>query len=391
MATCNECGKELTPGSAFCTYCGAPVSQEHVPAPSAHIETPVYTAPSIPPEYSAPPPPLAYTAPPIPSFEGSASDQIPERPAPMRINFINSFLSLVILGSLLMLALSIGAGASPFFLNINNLNAIFMQFYFCGMVAMAAVLSSRAMGPDLSIGQLAAFSGTIAALISNSGGSLLFGILFAVALCVVVGLLNGVLIAYAHIPAIVTTLLMGVIVRAVAWLLSAGLMLPLSNQSIVALGQPLGSFGLLAVAVAIAFLLILLTPLGMPTYKRKKKAALINVLAYMGSSLIAALAGIALLARLSCANPSIGSVYEPLILLVYGCAMGSRAMDNRFAPAFYSLLPALLYAVLTTVLAIMNVAFYAQVLVTGVLALVFILIAFLVRPELRDKLPALKK
>ncbi len=401
MANCSQCGKELMPGSSFCTYCGAALPQEPVSTAADHSFAPNSPSPApgpnntqpyamnMSPAYTPPPPPLAYNVPPIPSADCPAYVSAPERPKSMRTTFLNSFLSLVILGSLLIIAFNAGIFGNRLFVNPRNIEFIFQQFCFLGVIAMAAVLSTRAKGPDLSIGSLIVLSGSIAVIVSRSGGSILPAILTAVLICAVIGLVNGVLIVYAGMPAILTTLVVGVVIRSVSNLLIGGNPIALNNRDIQSIWQPAGLFIMLILAMIIAVLMIILTPLGTPTYKRDKKQPLIHMFAYMGSGLIAGLAGILLLARLNAVVPGVQG-YEPLILLVYGCVMGSRAFDNRFAPGFYALLPALFYAVADNVFNVLQVSFYVQSTILGIIAIGFILTAFLVRPELREKLPSLK-
>jgi ribose/xylose/arabinose/galactoside ABC-type transport system permease subunit len=210
--------------------------------------------------------------------------------------------------------------------------------------------------------------------------------LIAVAVCAVIGLINGVLINYANIPSLVVTLLTGFIVRYTCMLVTDAQNLMLTEKSILWLGQPLGAFLLLSIALVIAFFTILPSKLGTPLYRRDKRHPVSYMFAYAISGVIAGLAGIFVLARISAAGPSFGSGYEPFILLVYGCAAGSRALDNRIAPALYALAPALLYALVSNILILFGFSPLTQSIILGGLALVFILVAYLVRPELRGKI-----
>ena len=111
----------------------------------------------------------------------------------------------------------------------------------------------------------------------------------------------------------------------------------------------------------------------------------------MISGLIAALAGILLFYRIRGVSASYGNGYELFILLVYGCVAGSRVFDNRIAPALYAFAPVLLYVTLTYTMGFLNVNSFIQSMVYCVLVLVFLLVAYLVRPELRKKLSDLKR
>jgi ribose/xylose/arabinose/galactoside ABC-type transport system permease subunit len=336
-------------------------------APTAYGPPPDYT---IPPAYGAPP---TYAVPPV-------------RSSPENITFVNSFLGIAVLGALLIISLVSGVLTTPYFFTANNLNNVFKQFCLMGAIALAAAVSVRAKGPDLSIGSVMALSSIIIALNFQDSGSAVPGILLSLFVCAVIGTANGAIITYLRAPALIVTLLTGLMVRGICYLatgatvIQAGDSLRFIAQSVVA-GIPVGALVFLIVTFVIAFLTIMLSKLGVPTYKREKKSELSHMFAYTVSALIASLAGLFVLSWFAIAQPALGTGYEPFILLVFACIAGSRALDNHFAPALFALAPALFYTVLNNVLNLLQVNAMAQPIFAGVIALIFVVISYMTRPK----------
>ena len=69
----------------------------------------------------------------------------------------------------------------------------------------------------------------------------------------------------------------------------------------------------------------------------------------------------------------------------------SRVFDNRIAPALYAFAPALLYVTFAYTMSLLSIDAFIQSMVYCVLVLVFLLVAYLVRPELRRNFPAPKQ
>jgi ribose/xylose/arabinose/galactoside ABC-type transport system permease subunit len=122
--------------------------------------------------------------------------------------------------------------------------------------------------------------------------------------------------------------------------------------------------------------MVLLTKLGAPGEKRSGESGFIFVLAYVASSVIASLAGFGQLSRVGLASPSIGTGYETLIIFVFACALLSRALDNRYVPVLFAMLPAMFWVLLNNVLILLNISPLIQISLNAALALLFLVIAY---------------
>jgi ribose transport system permease protein len=356
MPLCKKCGKTFDEDSSFCAYCGAPAATIE---PSANG--------TKPPIYNAPP------------FSG--------RPmaAPGRNTFINSYLVTVVLVVLFLGFLRFGIATTGGHLFMSrNLGRIFTQICLLGPIAFAATISTRAKGPDFSIGSVMALSSAIIGITCYSNGSPVLGIVISLLVCAVIGLFNGAFITYLRAPAVIVTLLTGVIVRGIMNVLLDGRILPVSESIMAISGYRVGELSLGGIIILIitfiaAFLMIMLTRLGVPTYKRVKKPALSYMFAYMASALFASVAGIFMASRLGAASPIAGTGYEPFIVLVFACVAGSRVMDNRFAPAVYAIAPLLLYATFGNILSMIGLNVFWQTVFGVILAVMILAVAFLSR------------
>ncbi len=379
MSYCNQCGKEMDEDMSFCVFCGAPVPTARAAESRPAVPEVTYAAPS------SPAPQLAYnTAPPVYSAPPAYGISAPAAPRPS--NFVSSYLIIVVLAGFFVITLGTGIILTSNFVMPQNLLNVFRQICIFGPVAFAMTITARAKGPDISIGSMMALSSIIIALTFRSfGGSLILSGLISIVLCGAVGLLNGVLTTYLRIPAVITTLLTSILIQGVCLMLAGGGLIqanyPILQYIAVGTigGLPVGAIVLLLVAFIAAFLMILLTKLGVPMHKREKKSERSYMFAYMASAIIASLTGLFLLARTGGAHASFGSGYEPYLLTVFACVTGSRILDNRVAPAIFAIAPAIFFAILSNLMNLLAADYYTQLIVNGVIALIFIVIAYIAR------------
>lgn len=360
MPFCSKCGKNLEAGNSFCAFCGAPAAAAEPQA-----------APAVQPSNVAAPPVYPASQP---------------LAVPGRNTFMNSYFSIVVLAALFIGLLTFGAIAVPDgrLFDPRALGFIFTQVCILGSIAFAVAVSTRSKGPDFSIGSVMALSSAIIGTACYTTASPILYIFISLFACAAAGLLNGAFITYLRAPAIIVTLLTNVIFRVVAAVLVNGNTLPVSD-SIRAISEfrvgelSLGGLIILIVTFAAAFLMIMLTKLGVPTYKRDNKPALSYMFAYMASSIIAAVAGIFMASRLGAASPAAGNGYEPFIVVVFACVVGSRAMDNRFAPAVYVIAPVLFFSAFGVIAGMSMLDMFLQNIIEVVIALMLLAAAFLSR------------
>jgi simple sugar transport system permease protein len=100
------------------------------------------------------------------------------------------------------------------FMTLRNFTSMGLQFPEYGLLALANMLAMVTGGIDLSVVSIASLSGVLSASLLSQhatlgmpvGTVIVLGILIALVVSVLCGLLNGVIIAYIRVPAIIATL-----------------------------------------------------------------------------------------------------------------------------------------------------------------------------------------
>ena len=134
-----------------------------------------------------------------------------------------SFDALFVPGLLVLLLIALSL-LSPVFFTQRNLAQILLQASTLGICAVGATFVIICGDLDLSLGANVALSGVLSAIaISQWQWNWILGSLFGVGVGVLIGLINGLLSAYARVPAFIATLGTGVLASGVAIWLTNGL------------------------------------------------------------------------------------------------------------------------------------------------------------------------
>lgn len=120
------------------------------------------------------------------------------------------------------IALSLTADA---FATPQNLFNVTRNFAFVAIIALGMTVVIISGGIDLSVGSVLCLSAMILAITMNAGYPLAVGVAFALAVSLLVGFVNGVLIAWLRIPPFIVTLGMLSIARSAAMVLSGNKMI----------------------------------------------------------------------------------------------------------------------------------------------------------------------
>lgn len=137
----------------------------------------------------------------------------------------------------LVILVIVGAISFPTFLSFSNLTNILTQSSFPLIVAVGMTFVILTGGIDLSVGSVFALGGVLAAVGSNYG--ILGAIFFPLVVCGVIGLLQGLLVAYAKMASFIVTLAGLLAVRGLVLAITrGGATTPLvKNAAFTAVGQ----------------------------------------------------------------------------------------------------------------------------------------------------------
>jgi len=214
------------------------------------------------------------------------------------------------------------------------------------LLATGMTLVIATKGIDLSVGAVIAICGAIAAvLISTTTIPPLLVMVISVGAGVLCGLWNGILVAYFDIQPIVATLILMVVGRGIAQLITQGQITTFHNPSLefvgtgVLVGFPFPIF-LTLIVVILIWLLVRRTAIGMliesvgandrASFYAGIDAAKIKVLVYIISGICAAITGLIITADIKGADANNAGLWEELDAILAVVIGGTALTGGRF-------------------------------------------------------------
>jgi ribose transport system permease protein len=267
----------------------------------------------------------------------------------------------------------------------DNLNNVARQVSINAIIAVGMTMVILTGGIDLSVGSVMTLSMTFSAGAMLAGAPVPVAVMTGLATGATFGAINGVLVAYARLPAIIVTLATMEIPRGIALLYTKGY--PQSG-----LPPEFGFFGrgqvaglqvpiLVMLAVfAAGFALLRYFPIGRYFYAiggNEEAARLSGVrvpryklLAYTLSGLTASISGIVLSSRLMSGQPNAGIGFE--LDAIAAVVLGGTSITGGRGSVIGTLVGALTLGVLNNGLNLMDVSPYTQKVLKGVIILLAI-------------------
>ena len=292
----------------------------------------------------------------------------------------------------LVLIFAVFALLSPIFLESRNLINILQQSSINACIAIGMTLVIISGGIDLSVGPVAALSAVASATLLTAGLPPVVGVLAGLLVGIVCGTINGVLIAYGGLQPFIVTLGTLSIYRAVALIYTGGnpvLNIPPVFRSwfgSAVLGLPMAVIVVCVLSV-LAWLLLRKMPLGeyLLAVGGNEEAARIagvpvartKVAAYAISGGLASLAALIVVARLGAAEPILGNLWE--LEAIAAAAIGGASLLGGKGGIVGTLLGAIILGGMRNGLTLLNVQAFYQLLATGVVILLAMLVDRLTR------------
>ena len=292
-------------------------------------------------------------------------------------------------GGLIVLLVLFGAMtlASDEFLTGDNLANLARQVAIFGIIAVGQLLVILTAGIDLSVGSVLGLTGCVTAQLLVEGMPVPLAIVVGLLVGVVLGLINGGLVAYGKLPPFIVTLGMLGIARGVVLVLTdASTVQPLPDSfGNIANGDFLGLPNLLwmfAVVVVVTAFVLRRTVFGRYIYavgSNPESARLsgvpvtaVLVSVYSIAGLLAAVGGVLFASRLNAGIPTAGTGYE--LNAIAACVIGGASLFGAKGGAFGAAAGALIVATLNNGGNLLAVnAFYLQIIIG---ALILIAVAF---------------
>lgn len=283
---------------------------------------------------------------------------------------------------------------APSFLTANNLAILSKHVAISAILAIGMTFVVLTGGIDLSVGSVAGLGGMVAGYLLTQG--LFFNgaahyppvaviVVITLMVCLIVGALNGWLVAKAGVAPFIATLGTLYIARGAALLLSNGKTFPnlagqgaRGNTGFTRLGQaallglPLPVWIMLAL-FAIAIVIAVKTPLGRHIYAvggNERAARLagirvprVKIFTYVASSLCAALVGLIIASQLEAAHPATGTSFE--LNAIAAVVLGGTSLMGGRGSILGSLIGAFVIGVLSDGLVMLGVSEFWQMVIKG--------------------------
>lgn len=274
--------------------------------------------------------------------------------------------------------------AHPDFLTISNLMTIGLQAAVRALLAIGELLVIISGGIDLSVGTAMSLSMvTMGLYVINSHGSLEIGMLIAIGTGVLVGLVNGTLVAFLGLPPFIITLGMLGIAQGLALTLSSGFSMYgfpkefdfLGGGQIIGIPVPII---ILAVVALVASFIFRETKLGRYAYaigggeEAARRAGIpvrrfkVAIYAFCGG--LVGISSIVLSSRINSAHPGIGLGYE--LDAIAAVVIGGASLMGGRGNVSGAIIGALTMAAIRFGLNVMAVTPFIQQIVIGVILII---------------------
>lgn len=282
--------------------------------------------------------------------------------------------------------------ASDNFLDPNNIINILRSIAIVTVIAIGVSISLSVGGFDLSVGSTASLANAIVvSLFVWYGFGTTGAIILTLLICTLVGLFNAFLIVVLKIPDMLATLASLFVIQGVAMTYSYGgsitqnMLLPSGDMAEGVIPEIFSALGQVPVIVLIMLAVTIVVQLYLSLTKHGRRMYAIGgnpeaarlagirtvryrVLAYVFSSLLAALGGILLASRIGSSQVNAGGGY--LMDAVAAAYIGFSLAGSGKPNAFGTLIGAVILGVLQNGLVMLSVPYYAMDIIKGlVLAL----------------------
>ena len=276
---------------------------------------------------------------------------------------------------------------TPNFLSLGNFINVIRQASINIVLATGMTFVILTGGIDLSVGSILGVTAVVGVLVSLVPGLGWFAVPAALITGVFLGLLNGSLVAYLGLPPFIVTLGSYTALRGVAYLVANGTTVINRNLNFAWVGN--NYVGPIPWLVIIAFLAVLAswfvlrrTVLGRHIYAvggniraarlTGIKVSRVLLFVYGVSGLLSGLGGIMSASRLYSATGMLGQGYE--LDAIAAVILGGTSFTGGIGTIWGTLLGALIIALLNNGLTLMNVSFFWQLVVKGLVIIIAVTI-----------------
>lgn len=281
---------------------------------------------------------------------------------------------------------------------VQSQNSIFLSYTnmmnVLNQIVVYAILSCALAFPmiggtfDLSNGAVAALGGIICAMLTTNG---LFGvktsvpaaILISIVICCVVGVVNGVVVAYTTIPSFIVTLGADTAIRGLVYIVSGNTSVGNLPKTFTGLSSiQIGPFTLPVFIMIIIFLIVgfvfkktsfgrMIYATGgncQATFLSGVNVKIIRLIAYIICAGLSAVAGILMTSRVGSATPSAADGYATIAIAA--CTMGGVSLAGGSGTVLGVFLGATMMGFISNGMNLMHIGSNWQLVTRGILMVV---------------------
>lgn len=291
----------------------------------------------------------------------------------------------------LLILIAVVSSISPNFFTLNNIFNILQQTSVNAIMAVGMTLVILTSGIDLSVGSLLALTGAVAASMVGADVNAIVAVAGALVLGAAIGGVTGIIIAKGKVQAFIATLVMMLLLRGVTRVYTDGS--PIStgfsdNADIFSwfgIGRPLGiptPIWLMVIVFLSAWYLLHHTRLGRYIYALGGNESAtrlsgisvdkIKIAVYALCGLLAALASVIEVARLSSAQPMAGNGYE--LDAIAAVVLGGTSLAGGKGRIMGTLIGALILGFLNNALNLLGISSNYQMIVKALVILLAVLV-----------------
>lgn len=299
-------------------------------------------------------------------------------------------------GGMLVVLVLLFAGCSIFvdnFLSPVNMQGLLLAVSTVGMISCTMLFCLASGNFDLSVGSVVACAGVVTAMVINSTGSAVVGILAGLGSGAAVGAVNGVIVAKGKINPLITTLATMQIVRGAAYIASDGTAVGVSRESFFLLGSssflglPMPVWLCLASFLFFGFLLQR-TTFGRSTLAiggNEEAARLagirvdgVKIAIFTLQGVMAAFAGIVLASRMTSGQPTSSQGLE--LEVISACVLGGVSLTGGVGTMGFVIAGVLIMGIVQNAMSLLNVPTFYQYVARGAILLAAVLFDRLRQP-----------
>jgi ribose/xylose/arabinose/galactoside ABC-type transport system permease subunit len=297
-----------------------------------------------------------------------------------RLSFLNSQITYLVL--VIIIIGIIATVLNPNFLTLRNFFNIMQQISVLGILTMCMSLLMISGGLDISIGNMAGLVAMIFAKMLIAGESITISVITVLAIALILGFINGVIIAKSKVTPLIITLGMNYVFLGVALIIGGG-----RPQTIIGQFEFLGEakVGPVPVAIIIYFLIFLFafflrknTKYGrrLNAIGGNSQAAFLSginvdwhvISIYALSGLIVGLAGLVLVSRLGMVRANSGSDFA--LQALAATIIGGITFEGGRGSLIGAFFGVLLLGILYNAMNIIGISSYLQTIVLGAIIVI---------------------